>query len=339
MDIRSDRLASACVNSPRSEFNFVLIPGFSLLSLAAFTEPLRCINAFLNKDRYSWHLLSETGREVTSSIGSRVAVDGGLELASAKSAIVVVGANAGLVAASERLSRWLCRMGRFGALMASAGNASYILASAGLLNGHRVAVHRAYIESFMERFPNVDARCGLYEIDRNRLSCAGESACLDAIVCFLTASESDDVITALCASLLQNRIRHSTDCQSFRTARNIHLRQALEIMESEMEEPLCIEGIARRIGRSRRQLERLFHRHLRRSPVAYHRDMRLDKARDLILNTTMRTISISTACGFASQQSFSRAYRARFGHSPCDERGIVRPQSTAPSTRSVSLEA
>jgi transcriptional regulator GlxA family with amidase domain len=210
------------------------------------------------------------------------------------------------------------------------------LAAAGLFHERRVAVHWTQISSFEERFPRIDARSSLYEFDRDRLSCAGETAAIDAVISFLAALEEDHVMNALCSVLLKDRIRHATDGQAarrHRVSRNAALREALEIIESEIEVALDVEQVARRVGRSRRQLERLFHRYLGRSPVAYYRNLRLDKARDLLLNTAMPVIAVAAACDFGSQQSFTRAYKARFGHSPYEERGIVRlrisPESKA----------
>ena len=308
------------------DFVFVLLPDFSLLSLAGFIEPLRLVNAILRRSKYSWRLLSDGGYGVVSSAGVVAPVDGDLKATQRPCSIIVLGGDH-VAPSGEALSAWLCRMSRFGSLMGSVGSATYILASAGLLHERRVAVHWRHMSSFEERFPRVNARSTLYEFDRDRLSCAGETASVDAIISFLATLEEEEVMSALCGMLLKDRIRHATDATvRYRIIRNSVLRRALEIMESEIESPLDVEYVAQSVGRSRRQLERLFHRYLGGSPVAHYRNLRLDKARDLLLNTSMRVIAVAAACGFASQQSFTRAYRARFGHSPFEERGIVKLQ-------------
>ena len=72
--------------------------------------------------------------------------------------------------------------------------------------------------------------------------------------------------------------------------------------------------------RRRRQIERLFKRHLNCVPKRYYLQMRLRRARELLLQTSMPIIDITTACGFQSPPHFSRCYRAQFGCPPSAER-------------------
>ena len=66
--------------------------------------------------------------------------------------------------------------------------------------------------------------------------------------------------------------------------------------------------------------ERLFKRHLDCVPNRYYLQMRLRRARELLLQTSMPIIDITTACGFQSPPHFSRCYRAQFGCAPSAER-------------------
>ena len=71
---------------------------------------------------------------------------------------------------------------------------------------------------------------------------------------------------------------------------------------------------------SHRQLDRLFRRYVKKAPAAYYRDIRLDRARGLVTQTEMALSQVALASGFASQVHFSRAYRARFGLPPRQDR-------------------
>ncbi len=55
---------------------------------------------------------------------------------------------------------------------------------------------------------------------------------------------------------------------------------------------------------STRQLERLFRRYLNRSPKRYYMELRLQKARNLLMQTDMSVINVALACGFASPVAF-----------------------------------
>jgi len=83
---------------------------------------------------------------------------------------------------------------------------------------------------------------------------------------------------------------------------------------------LSLDEIATATDLSRRQIERLFKRHLDCVPNRYYLQMRLRRARELLLQTSMPIIDITTACGFQSPPHFSRCYRAQFGCAPSAER-------------------
>jgi transcriptional regulator GlxA family with amidase domain len=93
-------------------------------------------------------------------------------------------------------------------------------------------------------------------------------------------------------------------------------------MEANIERPLSLNEIASATGLSRRQIERLFQRHLHCVPKRYYLAMRLRRARELLLNTSMPIVEITTACGFQSPPHFSKCYRMHFGHPPSAERRV-----------------
>ena len=98
------------------------------------------------------------------------------------------------------------------------------------------------------------------------------------------------------------------------------LIKVAQLMEENIEKPLSLDEIASATGLSRRQIERLFKRHLNCVPKRYYLQMRLRRARELLLQTSMPIIDITTACGFQSPPHFSRCYRAQFGCPPSAER-------------------
>ena len=69
-----------------------------------------------------------------------------------------------------------------------------------------------------------------------------------------------------------------------------------------------------------RQLERLFHKYLERKPSQYYLELRLKRARDLLLRSEAQVRDIALSCGFASPAHFSKCYSRLFGHSPRCER-------------------
>jgi len=56
------------------------------------------------------------------------------------------------------------------------------------------------------------------------------------------------------------------------------------------------------------------------SPMHYYLNLRLRRARALLLQTEMSIMTITVACGFQSSCHFSKSYRTLFGYSPSNER-------------------
>jgi transcriptional regulator GlxA family with amidase domain len=98
------------------------------------------------------------------------------------------------------------------------------------------------------------------------------------------------------------------------------LAEAVALMEANVEEPLPTEDIARLVGVSRRQLERLFKQHLQSLPSRYYLELRLLRAHHLLRETGQSILQVGLACGFSSGPHFSSAYRNHFGITPREER-------------------
>src|SRR5260370_42473232 len=94
------------------------------------------------------------------------------------------------------------------------------------------------------------------------------------------------------------------------------LTAAIRIMESSVEEPLSIAGIAARIGLSARAMQTIFMRHVGLTPHAYYLDLRLDTTRRLLLQTPWSVVAVAAACGFASASPLAPALPRRYPRPP-----------------------
>lgn len=94
-------------------------------------------------------------------------------------------------------------------------------------------------------------------------------------------------------------------------------------MEENIEFPLSQSDLAKTVGLSTRQLERLFRKYLDRTPTRYYLELRLNRARTLLLQTSMSVLNVALASGFGSASHFSKCYREYFGRTPREERRLV----------------
>ncbi|WP_055482643.1 AraC family transcriptional regulator [Sphaerimonospora mesophila] len=97
------------------------------------------------------------------------------------------------------------------------------------------------------------------------------------------------------------------------------VKRAMELIEAHAAEPLTVEDIAEAVGVGARALQEGFRRHLDTTPMAYLRDVRLDRVRaeltvDAVDATTVTDVAFRW--GFAHLGRFSLAYRQRFGEPP-----------------------
>jgi transcriptional regulator GlxA family with amidase domain len=204
---------------------------------------------------------------------------------------------------------------------------SHALASAGLLDGYRCAVHWENLAAMREEFPAVRWAQAVFMIDRDRYTCSGGTAPLDMALHIIREHHGPQLATQISEQFILERQRATTDHQRMPQPECIgpgyqHLSEAADIMAANIEEPLSLQEIANAIQLSLRQLERLFHRYYSMNPAQYYMNLRLRRARELLTHSAMPIMQITIACGFQSSSHFCKAYRSLFGHPPSDERRI-----------------
>lgn len=308
------------------EFVFLLTPMFSMIAFAAAIEPLRIANRMSRRPLYAWRLVSEDGAPVECSNSTKLQVDGPLEDLP-RGATVVVCAGLELErAASKAVLTWLRKQARRGVRMGAVCTGAYVLAKAGLLDGKRCTIHWENQAAFAEEFPEVDISNMLYVNDDGIFTCAGGTAAADMMLSQIGEDHGPDLASLIADSLVHAPVRSDADEQRLSVPARIGVRhpklvQIIQKMERNTEEPISPSELAKSVNMSTRQLERLFRRYLNRSPKRYYMELRLEKARSLLLQTDMSVINVALACGFTSPSHFSKCYRSHFNRTPYRERG------------------
>jgi transcriptional regulator GlxA family with amidase domain len=306
---------------------FILVPSFSMIAFASAVEALRLANRVGERALYSWHMFSRSGGPETASNGIVLHCEGGLEQAGSFATLVLCSGIDGHKFQDRTLTAWLRRMDRQGADIGALCTASHILARAGLLDGYRCTIHWENLAGFAESFPEIDATSELFEIDRNRFTCSGGTAALDLMLNMIALQHGQALAAGVSEQIIHERIRDRHDHQRMALTARLGIRHpkliaVVKMMEGNLEEPLDRGELAAAAGLSSRQLERLFRKYLNRSPARYYLELRLNRARLLLLQTNLSVIDVALACGFVSASHFSKAYRDFFGKTPRKERNI-----------------
>lgn len=307
-------------------FVFVLLDKFTLLSFASALECLRIANRMAAAPLYSWTLIGEGGTEISCSAGTTFRLDADLEALQRDDTVLVCGGLDVQAATSRKLLSWLRREARKGMLIGGLCTAGYALAKAGLLDGRRATIHWENSDSFIEEFEEVELTKSVFVIDGNRITTAGGTSSIDLMLKLIANDQGEDLANAVADQLIYSAIRTDQDTQRLSVPTRIGVRhpklsQVIQMMEANIEEPISPAILARDVGMSTRQLERLFRRYLNRSPKRYYMELRLQKARNLLMQTDMSVINVALACGFASPSHFSKCYRAHYSTTPYRERG------------------
>lgn len=312
-------------HSPR-HFSIVLLPEFSILAVSAVIETLKAANHCARREAYRWSLHSADGQPVLSSSGVALAPSGTLEDIGPRTSIVLCGGWMPVRDETEGVGRWLRRAARQATLVVGLQAAVWLMARCGLLEGCRAAIHWELVDSFRETFADVEVSARLFEIDKVYLTCAGGEATIDMLVSVIADNLGPEIAGSVADRLIHGRVRPGNEQQVSAATRyngkNPFLVRAIEIMESNVESPLDLAEIARQIGCSRRQIERIFDRFVGSCPANFYRNMRLERGRRLLAETRMSCLEVALACGFTSQGTFCRSYQRRFGITPIREREV-----------------
>ncbi|QDC11605.1 GlxA family transcriptional regulator [Oceanicola sp. D3] len=307
-------------------FAFLLVPDFSLLSFAGAIDAFRLANRTSGNQLYDWQLISEGAVPVQASCGSVFQVNGGLDDLNREEVIL---ACAGLDVedkASPKILAWLRKQARRGLAIGGLCTAGYLLARAGLLDGKRATIHWENADSFTEEFEEVRLTKTVFVHDGNRMTTAGGTASIDLALQIIAEDYGEELANTVADQLIYSSIRTDQDTQRLSIPTRIGVRhpklsRVIQIMEQNLEEPISPAKLAEDVVLSTRQLERLFRRYLNRSPKRYYMELRLQKARNLLMQTDMSVINVALACGFTSPSHFSKCYRAQYQTTPYRERG------------------
>ena len=325
MDIQPQIVEVDAKGKPK-RFVFVLLDNFTMLCFACALESLRIANRMANKKLYDWAIAGEGGEVARCSNGTEFKLNMDLGELGREDVVMVCGGIDVQAATTKKLVSWLRREARKGVTMGGLCTAGYTLAKAGLLDGKKATIHWENQDSFAEEFEDVKLTKSVFVVDGNRITTAGGTASIDLMLKLIDDEHGEGLANAVADQLIYSSIRTDQDTQRLSIPTRIGVRhpklsRVIQMMEQNIEEPISPATLAHDVGMSTRQLERLFRRYLSRSPKRYYMELRLQKARNLLMQTDMSVINVALACGFASPSHFSKCYRAHYDTTPYRERG------------------
>ncbi|MDF0605119.1 GlxA family transcriptional regulator [Neisseriaceae bacterium TC5R-5] len=306
-------------------YGFLLLPQASMADLAIAIEVLLQANRLAGRALYQTLLLTLDGQPAKLSNGVELKVDCALSSCPELDCLLLLSDSISPGFDSESLSAGIGRYQSAQIKLGGIGCGSFWLAHAGYLNQRRATIHWREISRFAEASEEVIVSSNLYEVDAQRLTCPGGAATFDFMLAQVGERQEREFIAQLSEQFTMERIRSGQERQRIPLASRFgasqpKLTEAVRLMEANIAEPLSTDDIAHYVGFSRRQLERLFKQYLQTVPSKYYLELRLNRAKQLLQQSSKPIIQIAQDCGFASGPHFSSSYRNHFRLTPSQER-------------------
>jgi len=319
------------LNEQHGEITRPVRAGFLLLehfSLPAFTQALDTIVTanLLRPDSFSSCTFGLHDGEVVSDLGLVIRPDVQIDRALLKGLdlLVICGGYRTELKANESFITLLKTAADLGVSLAGLWNGAWFLGRAGLLAGYRCAIHPEHRPALAEFCKATQVSSEPYVIDRDRLTASGPSGAFHMALDWIKGLHGKVLVEGIEDILAFEESRYRRIKPSGNINVSAPLREVVKLMDTNLEEPLELEQLAAYVGRSRRQLERLFKDQLGTTPQRYYLELRITEARRLLQHTELSQVDVLVACGFVSPSHFSKCYNSYFGYRPSKERRLVK---------------
>ncbi len=306
----------------------LVLPQSSILEVASTLDPMRSANRHLGHDAFRWRVVSPNGKAVPLTCGIELPSSGPLAAADGADALVVIAGFRQSEVATAPLIRDLSRMAARFTAVGGIDAAAWVMARAGLLNGHKATVHWEDLEDLSAAHPQVNVVPDRWVIDRNRFTAGGASPAADLMLHLIGLRHGPALARQVAASFLTTP-RPGSEPQiapplappsaldpRLEPRLDPRVAQAVARMEARIDSPEPATDTARAVGLSPRRLETLFHAALQTTPAAFARSLRLHAARRMITDTRHPLAEVALRTGFSSPSALTHAFRQHFGQPP-----------------------
>jgi AraC-like DNA-binding protein len=105
-------------------------------------------------------------------------------------------------------------------------------------------------------------------------------------------------------------------CERYKRLSRERVERVVMLLKENLAEPLSLEEMGRRVGCSHFHLSRLFTREVGKTIFAYLRDLRMERAAELLRGGKMNVTEAATEVGYSSLSHFTVAFRETFACCP-----------------------
>ncbi|MGH3263249.1 MAG: GlxA family transcriptional regulator [Trebonia sp.] len=216
-----------------------------------------------------------------------------------------------------------------GVRIAALCTGAFVLAAAGLLDGHRAATHWMHAEQLARSYPRIDVQADLLYVDDGQLlTSAGKTAALDLCLHLVQRDHGASAANGLARRLVVASHRPGGQAQFIASPPDPRvtnrLGHAMDWARARLDQPLTVPDLAAESGLSARQLARRMRAETGFSPLEWLNRQRINRAQDLLERTEASVEQIAARCGMGTATTLRRHFQRAVGVSPTAYRAAFR---------------
>ncbi len=316
--------------------DLLIVPETNLILVASVIEPLRLANRVSGLELYRWRMFSPDGSPIETRSRIPIPVDGPFRPGSEEEPLFVLSSHNWRRHATSDLKRVLAKSARHRSLVAGIESGAWLLADTALLDNFSATLHWEDHDEFAAAYPHVKMVRERFVIDGKRITTGGSLPTLDLMLELIRRRHGYSLALEVSRQFIYEQGGVRSDAAAMPSTGSIRLADprvshAMRLMEENIEQPLPLTRLARRIGLSERRLQSLFTTAIGAPPHIHYLALRLNAARRKVIETRLAFADIAAATGFNSASAFARSYRAHFRESPSETRRRLKPYGGAAS--------
>jgi transcriptional regulator GlxA family with amidase domain len=216
-----------------------------------------------------------------------------------------------------------------GTRLAATCSGTYLLAMAGLLDGHRATTSWWMASSFRRHFPNVQLEEQALMVEDGDVITTGASTAVFSLVIRLIAQVAGEELAQQTSRMMLLDSERQSQAPYISQALLEKPRHSLSekitrFLDRELQNQISVSRLASHCGTSERSLLRHFRSHYGTSPLGYIQHLRVERAKALLEATQLSFDEVVERCGYSDVPSFRKLFKRETSLTPADYRDRFR---------------
>lgn len=275
---------------------------------------------------YSPRVVATDAGPVTTSAGLTLIAESLHSFGQHPDTLIVAGGESMRGALEDpQLIRWVRQQAGHSRRIASVCTGAFVLAEAGLLDGHRAVTHWMRCDELASRYPAISVEADpIFIHDGSLWTSAGVTAGIDLALALV----EDDLGRAVALDVARRLVvflkRPGGQAQFSATlsmqGTTDRIGELLAWIAEHLAGDLSVPVLAKRAGMSDRSFARHFHSETGHTPARAVEQIRIETAQRLLCETQQSIKEIAARCGFGSEDTMRRSFVRARGVTPLDYR-------------------